>query len=55
MTHRALRIRHYIGTIVAACLVGGLLLAHEARLRKQKIFGEKWVAETPAPLAARKL
>jgi signal transduction histidine kinase/ActR/RegA family two-component response regulator len=29
MTHRALRIRHYIGTIVAACLLGGLLLAFE--------------------------
>ncbi len=29
MTHRALRIRHYIGTIVAACLLGGILLAFE--------------------------
>ncbi len=29
MTHRALRIRHYIGTIVATCLLGGLLLAFE--------------------------
>jgi signal transduction histidine kinase/CheY-like chemotaxis protein len=29
MSRRALRIRHYIGTIVAACLVGGLLLAFE--------------------------
>jgi len=35
-------------------LAGGLLLAHEARLRRQKIFGEKWVADPP-PLAARKL
>ena len=29
MTRRALRIRHYIGTIVAACSLGGLLLAFE--------------------------
>jgi signal transduction histidine kinase/CheY-like chemotaxis protein len=27
MTHRALRIRDYVGTIVAACATGGLLLA----------------------------
>src|SRR5688572_30221337 len=29
MTRSALRIRHYIGTIVAACSLGGLLLAFE--------------------------
>lgn len=34
---------------------GGLWLWREARQRKQKIFGEKWLTETPRPLAARKL
>src|SRR5262245_36520710 len=37
MTHRALRIRHYIGTITAACLLGGLLLAFELALLFQSL------------------
>jgi hypothetical protein len=43
------------GVSLVWTLVGGLLLVGEARLRKQKVFGEKWIADPPASLAARKL
>jgi len=37
MTRPALRIRHYVGTIVAACTIGGLLLAFELALLFQSL------------------
>jgi len=37
MKHRALRIRHYVGTIVATCSLGGLLLAFELAFLFQSV------------------